>query len=85
MSPSSEAIVVLPSDLHARPAGKIVQAVAPFDALVEIAYGDKVVNARGVLAVMSLGATAGATVTVRSIGADAAAAVHAVAAVLAEV
>jgi phosphotransferase system HPr (HPr) family protein len=81
---SSEATVVLPADLHARPAGKVVQAAARFAAPVEIAYGDKVANARGVLAVMALGATAGTTVIVRSTGADAGAAVDAVAAVLAE-
>jgi phosphocarrier protein HPr len=81
---SFEATVVLPADLHARPAGKVVRAAARFDAPVEIAYGDKVANARGVLAVMALGATAGTTVTVRSTGADAGAAVDAVAAVLAE-
>jgi phosphotransferase system HPr (HPr) family protein len=84
MSRSSETSVVLPADLHARPAGKVVQAAARFEARVEIAYGERVANARGVLAVMGLGATAGTTVTVRSTGVDAQQAVAAVAAVLTE-
>jgi phosphocarrier protein HPr len=82
MSASSETTVVLPVALHARPAGKVVQAAARFEAQVEIGYRDRVANARGVLGLMGLGATAGASVTLRATGADAAAAVEAVAAVL---
>lgn len=82
MSASSETTVVLPVALHARPAGKVVQAAARFEAQVEIEYRDRVVNARGVLGLMGLGATAGAAVTLRATGADAAAAVEAVAAAL---
>jgi phosphocarrier protein HPr len=82
MSASSETTVVLPVALHARPAGKVVQAAARFEAQVEIEYRDRVVNARGVLGLMGLGATAGAAVTLRATGTDAAAAVEAVAAVL---
>ena len=82
MSASSEAAVVLPAHLHARPAGQVVQAAARFQAQVEIEYAGKVANARGVLAVMALGATAGTTVTLRATGPDAAEAVDAVAAVL---
>jgi phosphotransferase system HPr (HPr) family protein len=74
--------VVLPAHLHARPAGQVVQAAARFQADVEIEYDGKVANARGVLAVMALGATAGATVTLRATGPDAAEALDAVAAVL---
>jgi phosphotransferase system HPr (HPr) family protein len=77
MSASSETTVVLPVALHARPAGKVVQAAARFEAQVEIEYRDRVVNARGVLGLMGLGATAGAAVTLRATGA-----VEAVAAVL---
>jgi phosphocarrier protein HPr len=42
----------------------------------------EVANARGVLAVIGLGATAGTTVVVRAVGDDAADAAHAVASVL---
>jgi phosphocarrier protein HPr len=80
--PREERAVVLPAHLHARPAGQVVQAAARFQAQIEIEYGDRVANARGVLAVMALGATAGTTVTLRATGADADAALDAVAAAL---
>jgi len=63
--------IVLPAHLHARPAGALVRAAARFSSTVEVAYGGRTANARGVLAVMSLGATAGATVTLRATGDDA--------------
>jgi phosphotransferase system HPr (HPr) family protein len=52
---------------------------------VEISYGDKSVNARSVLAVMSLGALAGATVVLRATGVDADQALTALAEILATV
>ena len=93
MSPSSEptavapgtveVIVVLPAHLHARPAGQVVRTAAGFASTVEIGFGAKAANARGVLALLALGAVAGSTVQVRAAGPDAQAAADAVAAVLA--
>ncbi len=80
---SAETEVVLPAHLHARPAGALVQAAAQFSSTMEISYGDKRVNARSVLAVMTLGALAGSTVVLRARGADADEAVKAAAEVLA--
>jgi phosphotransferase system HPr (HPr) family protein len=74
MPESSEETVLLPADLHARPAGALVRGVAPFDAVVEISYGDRTANARGVLGVLALGARAGSTVVIRATGPDAVAA-----------
>ena len=77
MSPSSEVAtvavrtVVLPVDLHARPAGRFSQEAARHAAQVTVAAGDKEVDARSVLLVMSLGATAGTEVTIRALGDDA--------------
>src|SRR5262245_45159461 len=87
MSASSEALVVevpvrLAAHLHARPAGQVVQAAARYTARVEICHGEKGANARGVLAVLALGAVAGDTVVVRASGADARAAADAVVEVL---
>jgi phosphotransferase system HPr (HPr) family protein len=82
MSASSERFVVLPEDLHARPAGALVRAVARFGSTVEVIFNDKTANGRSVLAIMGLNARAGATVLVRAAGDDAPAAVEAVAAVL---
>jgi len=83
VSASSELSIVLPAHLHARPAGALVQAAARFSSTVEISYGDKTANARGVLAVMALGALAGATVRLRAVGDDADEAVTALAQLLA--
>jgi phosphotransferase system HPr (HPr) family protein len=78
-----EASVVLPADLHARPAGALVQAAAKFVSTVEISYKDKTANARGVLAVMALGARKGETVVLRAAGGDAEDAARTLAEVLA--
>ncbi len=81
MSASSEVVadVVLPADLHARPAGQVTRTVAALDAVVHLSAREgSEVDARSVLAVMGLGAVAGDTVRVRASGPDASAAVTAV-------
>ncbi|MFB9186574.1 HPr family phosphocarrier protein [Dactylosporangium sucinum] len=82
MSASSELPVVLPVDLHARPAAALVRVVAGFSSTVEISQNGKQANARSVLAVIGLGARAGSTVVVRATGDDAEAALNAVASTL---
>ncbi|GAA3457340.1 hypothetical protein GCM10018962_91740 [Dactylosporangium matsuzakiense] len=82
MSASSERSVVLLEDLHARPAGALVRAVARFHSTVEVVFGSKSANARSVLAVMALNATKGSTVLVRADGEDADEAAAAVVSVL---
>ena len=71
MSPSSERSVVLPVDLHARPAGRVAQTAARFSSSITVGVGDKRVDAKSVLLVMSLGATAGTEVVIRADGDDA--------------
>jgi phosphocarrier protein HPr len=83
MPASSEVEIVLAAHLHARPAGAVVRAAAAFQSTIEIVYGERRANARGVLGVMGLGATAGTTVVVRATGEDATEAANAVAGVLA--
>jgi phosphotransferase system HPr (HPr) family protein len=78
-----ETAVVLPANLHARPAGQLARAAATFTSAIQLQYGDRTVNPTGVLAVMGLGATAGSTVTVRAEGDDAEEAVTALAQILA--
>ncbi|GAA4957402.1 HPr family phosphocarrier protein [Actinoplanes utahensis] len=82
MSPNSEVRVVLPAALHARPAGEVVRAAAAFTATVEVRVEGRSASARSALRLMSLGAAAGATVTVHATGDDAAEAASAVAEVL---
>jgi phosphocarrier protein HPr len=86
VSASSEVAieVVLPADLHARPAGQVTRAAAAYDASTWLSTpGRPEVDARSVLAVMGLGAVAGERVLVRADGPQAADAVAAVAGVLA--
>ncbi|WP_240136682.1 HPr family phosphocarrier protein [Streptomyces sp. MUM 178J] len=78
-----ESDVVLPANLHARPAGQLARAAAEFASTVQLEYAGRTVNPAGVLAVMGLGATAGSTVTVRADGPDAEQAVAALAGILA--
>jgi phosphotransferase system HPr (HPr) family protein len=77
--------VTLPANLHARPAGKLAQEAARFSSVIRLEHGGRSVNPTGVLAVMSLGATLGSTVTVHAEGHDADTAVRALTAILAEV
>jgi phosphocarrier protein HPr len=79
MSPSSEVTVVLPAALHARPAGAVVRVAAAFTATVEIRVDGRSAPARSALRLMSLGAAAGAAVTVHAEGDDAPDAAEAVA------
>ncbi|MEJ8653347.1 HPr family phosphocarrier protein [Streptomyces sp. MS1.AVA.3] len=66
-----EAAVVLPANLHARPAGQLARAAGQFSSTIELDCNGKTINPTGVLGVMGLGATAGSTVTVRATGPDA--------------
>lgn len=82
MSESCEETVVLPADLHARPAGALVRVAAGFVSTVEITVDEKRVSARSVLGVMGLNARAGTSVLVSAVGPDADEAVAAVVALL---
>ncbi|MCL2583615.1 MAG: HPr family phosphocarrier protein [Streptosporangiales bacterium] len=77
--------VTLKADLHARPAGQLAVAAAGFQAAVRLSAGGRDADAKSVLGVMQLGASAGATVTVRADGPDEAAAVDALTVILAAV
>ena len=93
MSPSSDAattnsaihekVVILPANLHARPAGQLARAAAGFASAIQLEHTGRTVNPTGVLAVMGLGATVGTTVTVRAEGPDAEQAVTVLADILA--
>lgn len=80
-----EETVTLPANLHARPAGKLAQAASRFrGTTIRVRHGGKSVDPAGVLAVMSLGATAGTAVTVRAEGPDAEQAVRVLTEVLSQ-
>jgi phosphocarrier protein HPr len=74
----TEVQVVLPVLLHARPAALIVRAASKGTAQVSCSLGDRTVEAKSLLGLLSLGAPVGATLTLRAEGTGAAEAVAAV-------
>jgi phosphotransferase system HPr (HPr) family protein len=76
-SPSSEAVVALPAsvDLHARPAAQFVRLAMGFRSRIAVRAGDREVDAKSLLSVLSLGAKGGTSLRLRAEGDDAAGAV----------
>jgi len=72
-SPSSEATVVLPEDvdLHARPAAQLVKAAMGFSSSVKVSAGEREVDAKSLLSVLSLGAKGGTSLRLAAEGEDA--------------
>lgn len=62
--------IIDPEGIHARPAGAFVKAAAAFGCNVTISKGDKEVDAKRIIAVMSLGAKKGDTITITCDGSD---------------
>lgn len=69
--------------LHARPARLLVQTAARFDAEVYLLTGEKVANAKSILAVLKLGVPQGSELQVRAEGVDANEAIEALSALAA--
>jgi phosphocarrier protein HPr len=84
MPGSSEGVVTLTGDLHARPAGSLTLAAAGFSSAVQLTASGRTADAKSVLSVMGLGATSGQQVTVRATGPDAEDAVAAIIGILAQ-
>jgi multiphosphoryl transfer protein len=76
--------VTAPHGLHARPAARIVARLKPYAADVALVRGDRRANARSTTALLALGARAGDVLEAEATGADAAAALEALAAFAAE-
>ncbi|WP_420822553.1 phosphoenolpyruvate--protein phosphotransferase [Sphingomonas gei] len=74
-----EVIVSAAHGIHARPAARITAALRPFVAEVALIAGDKQANARSTVALLGLGVGRDSAVRVTGVGADARAAVDAVA------
>lgn len=69
--------------LHARAAAKLVEIVAPFKSTVRIGRGERLVDARSIMALLMLGAGQGSQLQLQVVGDDADAAVAAVQSLLA--
>jgi phosphocarrier protein len=68
--------------LHARPATLFVKEAQKYQAEITASYGGNTVNAKSLLALLTLGASKGAVVTVTASGVDEQAAVDALAALV---
>ncbi|MDR0880556.1 MAG: HPr family phosphocarrier protein [Clostridioides sp.] len=58
------------SGLHARPAGRFVKEASKFRSDVMLNYKGKIVNAKSIMGVMSLGLSQGEEVTITTDGID---------------
>ncbi len=78
-----DATIVNQLGLHARPAAKIVKLASGFTADIEIVKDGMEVNRKSIIGVMMLADECGSAITVRATGADEAAAVDALLALVA--
>lgn len=72
-----EVVIKNETGLHARPAGMFVKKASEFTSTVEVKYKGKVVNAKSIMGIMSLGLGKGEELTISATGADEEAAVDA--------
>jgi phosphotransferase system HPr (HPr) family protein len=72
-SSEAERVVTLPAgvDLHARPAAQFVRTAVGFSAEIAVAVDGREANAKSLLAVLALGATAGTPLRLTASGQDA--------------
>ena len=75
--------IVNPLGLHARPAAQFVKMAATYMSHVEVVRDGTSINGKSIMGVMMLAAECGSSFTVRADGADAEAAVTALAALVA--
>ena len=69
--------------IHARPSAEIVKLAAKFTAQIMLSKDELEVNGKSIMGVMMLAAECGSIVTIRADGADAEAAIEALAALIA--
>jgi phosphocarrier protein HPr len=78
-----EMSIVNRKGLHARATAKFVQCVERFDSAVTVTRCGETVNGTSIMGILTLGAGIGTTITVTAQGADAAAALDAIGALVA--
>ncbi len=71
---NGEVSITNKSGLHARPASLFVQEANRYQAKIEISFNDRKVNAKSILAILSLGIHKGSTIVLDVEGEDAEAA-----------
>lgn len=75
-------VVRLKTGLHARPAALFVQEANKYSSDISVKNGDKEVNAKSIMGIMSLAISTGATITIAADGVDADQAVSALVALV---
>jgi phosphotransferase system HPr (HPr) family protein len=74
-----EVIIKTDHGLHARPAAQFVKKASSFASDIVIAFKDKEINGKSILAVTSLGATKDDQITLKATGSDEAEAIKSLA------
>lgn len=62
--------LTLENGLHARPAGLFVKTIGPQKSQVSIIAGDKVINGKSIMAIMSAGLAGGTSIEISCDGED---------------
>lgn len=62
--------IKIPSGLEARPVALLVQVASQYESDIYVEFGDKKVNAKSIMGMMTLGLAAGETVVVSAEGTD---------------
>lgn len=84
MSVSRELLIINKRGLHARASAKFVQTVDGFDARITVSKDGMTVGGTSIMGLMMLAASPGCTVMVEAEGAEAEAALEAIAALIAD-
>lgn len=67
---TKEMTIKIPTGLEARPVALLVQVASQYESSIYIESGEKKVNAKSIMGMMSLGLAAGESVTVSANGED---------------
>lgn len=67
---SKEFKIIAESGIHARPATMLVKKATEYDSEITLKFGDKDVNLKSIMGVMSLGAGQGAEIKITADGDD---------------
>lgn len=73
---TKEIKINIPTGLEARPVALLVQVASQYECSIYVACDDKRVNAKSIMGMMSMGISAGETVTVTADGPDEEAAIE---------
>lgn len=73
---TKEIVINIPTGLEARPVALLVQVASQYECSIHVTSNDKHVNAKSIMGMMSMGISAGETVTVIADGPDEKAAIE---------